>query len=259
MTEFEKKPRRIGSILLGFFLLNISFAQADELRIAVASNFLLPLKELTREFRNSTGEKVVLISGSTGKLYAQIKHGAPFDILLAADSVRPKLLEKEGLGIAGTRFTYALGRLVLWSANSKFPFRNDLQVLGQKNFRYLAIANPKTAPYGKAAEQVLRKKGLWKKVQNRLVRGENISQTFQFVMTGNADMGFIAFSQFGRDQKQRTGYSWTIPEEWHGPIRQQALLLKRAKTNKSALDFLNFLQSKRIKKLIESYGYSLEN
>ena len=258
MNKIRKNSGVIGNILFGFFLMSLSCAQASELRIAVASNFILPFKELSKEFQDSTGKKILLISGSTGKLFAQIIHGAPFDIFLAADSFRPKRLEKEGLGVPGTRFTYALGRLVLWSLNSKFHFKNDLKVLSQKNFRYLAIANPKTAPYGKAAEQVLRKKGLWKKIQNRLVRGENISQTFQFVMTGNADMGFIAFSQFGRKQRKLRGFYSTIPEEWHNPIRQQAILLKRAKANKLALDFIKFLQKKRTRKVIESYGYSHE-
>ncbi len=258
MNIIGENSGMIGKILFGLFLMNISCVQASELRIAVASNFILPFKELSKEFQDSTGKKIILISGSTGKLFAQIKHGAPLDIFLAADSFSPSRLEKEGFGVPGTRFTYALGRLVLWSLNSKFIFKNNLQVLSQKNFRYLAIANPKTAPYGKAAEQVLRKKGLWKKIQNRLVRGENISQTFQFVVTGNADMGFIAFSQFAKEQSNFRGYSFTIPENWHNPIRQQAILLKRAKANKLALDFINFLQNNRTKKLIESYGYSHE-
>ena len=177
MGRFKRKSGLVGGVLLAFFLLHISDALAKELRIAVASNFLLPLKELSRKFKESTGHKVVVISGSTGKLYAQIKQGAPFDILLAADSLRPELLEKAGIGVPGSRFTYAVGRLALWSADSTLPLKNDLQVLNHKNFRYLAIANPKTAPYGKAAEQVLRKKGFWEQIQNRLVRGENISQT----------------------------------------------------------------------------------
>ena len=258
MYKIGKNSGMIGNILLCFLIMNISYAQASELRIAVASNFILPIKELSKEFQNSNGKKILLIPGSTGKLFAQIIHGAPFDIFLAADSFRPKILEKKGLGVPGTRFTYALGRLVLWSLNSKIHNKNDLQVLSQKNFRYLAIANPKTAPYGKAAEQVLRKKGLLKKIKNRLVRGENISQTFQFVMTGNADMGFIAFSQFGRKKRNLKGYFLTIPEDWHDPIRQQVILLKRAEANKSAFDFLKFLQNKRTKILIESYGYSIE-
>ena len=256
MNRFKNKPGLVGSVLLAFFLLHVSDALAKELRIAVASNFLLPLKALSKNFKESTGHKVVVISGSTGKLYAQIKQGAPFDILLAADSIRPELLEKEGIGVPGSRFTYAVGRLVLWSKDSKLPLKNDLQVLNHKNFRYLAIANPKTAPYGKAAEQVLRKKGFWEKIQNRLVRGENISQTFQFVMTGNADIGLIALSQLRKNQG--LGFSWIVPQEWHDPIQQQCILLKRAKTNKAARQFLNFIKSNRIKKQIESYGYSLK-
>ena len=256
MNRFKTKLGLIGGVLLVFFLLHVSDALAKELRIAVASNFLLPLKELSRKFKESTGHKVVVISGSTGKLYAQIKQGAPFDILLAADSLRPELLEKEGIGVPGSRFTYAVGRLALWSADSTLPLNNDLQVLNNKNFRYLAIANPKTAPYGKAAEQVLRKKGFWEQIQNRLVRGENISQTFQFVMTGNADIGFIALSQLRKNQG--LGFSWIVPQEWHDPIQQQCILLKRAKTNKAAQQFLNFVKSNRIQKQIESYGYSLK-
>ena len=256
MNRFKTKSGLIGGVLVAFFLLHVSDALAKELRIAVASNFLLPLKALSKNFKESTGYKVVVISGSTGKLYAQIKQGAPFDILLAADSLRPELLEKEGIGVPGSRFTYAVGRLVLWSKDSKLPLKNDLQVLNHKNFRYLAIANPKTAPYGKAAEQVLRKKGFWEQIQNRLVRGENISQTFQFVMTGNADIGFIALSQLRKNQG--LGFSWIVPQEWHDPIQQQGILLKRAKTNKAARQFLNFIKSNRIQKQIESYGYSLK-
>ena len=256
MNRLKTKSGLIGGVLLAFFLLHVSDALAKELRIAVASNFLLPLKALSKNFKESTGHKVVVISGSTGKLYAQIKQGAPFDILLAADSIRPELLEKEGIGVPGSRFTYAVGRLVLWSKDSKLPLKNDLQVLNHKNFRYLAIANPKTAPYGKAAEQVLRKKGFWEQIQNRLVRGENISQTFQFVMTGNADIGFIALSQLRKNQG--LGFSWIVPQEWHDPIQQQCILLKRAKTNKAAQQFLNFIKSNRIQKQIESYGYSLK-
>ena len=256
MNRFKKNSKLVGGVLFAFFLLHVSEALAKELRIAVASNFLLPLKALSKNFKESTGHNVVVISGSTGKLYAQIKQGAPFDILLAADSTRPELLEKEEIGVPGSRFTYAVGRLVLWSRNSKFPLTNDLQILNHKNFRYLAIANPRTAPYGKAAEQVLRKKGFWEQIQNRLVRGENISQTFQFVMTGNADIGFIALSQLRKNQG--LGFSWIVPQEWHDPIQQQGILLKRAKTNKAARQFLNFIKSNRIQKQIESYGYSFK-
>ena len=259
MIFFQKKSGIVSRLLLAFLLFNIPAAWADELRVAVASNFLLPIKELSSEFEKNSANKIVVISASTGKLYAQIKQGAPFDILLAADSLRPELLEKEGIGISGSRFTYAVGRLALWSTYTKFFLRNDLKIFNQKKFRYIAIANPKTAPYGKAAKQVLRKKGFWDQLQAKLVRGENISQTFQFLVTGNADIGFIALSQLRKNQKELKGYSWTIPSEWHDPIRQQAILLKRAKRNKTALEFLNFIKSNRVQKIIESYGYSIEH
>jgi molybdate transport system substrate-binding protein len=259
MTLFKKNPGIVAGLFLTIFLFQIPGALAEELRVAVASNFLLPLKQLSKEFEKNTANKVVVISASTGKLYAQIKQGAPLDVLLAADSLRPELLETDGIGVPGSRFTYAVGRLALWSADTTLFLKNDLQVLNQKNFRYLAIANPKTAPYGKAAEQVLRKRGFWDQLQTRLVRGENISQTFQFLVTGNADIGFIALSQLKRNQGQLKGYSWTVPAEWHDPIRQQALLLKRAKTNNAAKEFLNFIKSKRVQKIIESYGYSLNH
>jgi molybdate transport system substrate-binding protein len=259
MIVFKKKTWVVSELFLAFLLCNIPGAWADELRVAVASNFLLPIKELSREFEKKSANKIIIISASTGKLYAQIKQGAPFDILLAADSLRPELLEKEGTGISGSRFTYAVGGLVLWSSDTKLFLRNYLKVLNQKKFRYLAIANPKTAPYGKAAEQVLRKKGFWAQLQAKIVRGENISQTFQFLVTGNADIGFIALSQLRKSQKKLKGYSWTIPSEWHDPIRQQAILLKHAEKNKTALEFLNFIKSSQAQKIIESYGYSIEH
>ena len=200
-----------------------------------------------------------MISGSTGKLYAQIHQGAPFEVFLAADSNRPELLEKEGIGVPGSRFTYAVGRLVMWSADPKFITTFGLQVLDQNNFRYLAIANPKTAPYGKATEQVLRKKGYWEKIQSRLVRGENISQTLQFVVTGNAQIGFISLSQLSSRRGLLEGTSWLVPLGLHEPIQQQAILLKRASSNQVARDFLKFLKSKKGQKIIKNYGYYVEH
>lgn len=259
MGGLNRKLKAAAGASMVAFLFCASDAPGAELRVAAASNFLLPLKELSHEFERSTGNEAVVVSGSTGKLYAQIRQGAPFDILLAADSVRPELLEKEGEGVPGSRFTYAVGRLALWSADPEIFSKMSLQVLERKNFRHLAIANPKTAPYGKAAEQVLRRKGLWEKIQPRLVRGENISQTFQFVASGNAEIGFVALSQLKKIKSGISGYFWKVPSEWHDPIRQQVILLKRAKTNQAAVEFFRFLKSERAQKLIENYGYSLEH
>jgi len=241
-----------------FFFIQAPIALADQLRVAVASNFIFPLKELSREFENTTGNEVLLISGSTGKLYAQIHQGAPFEVFLAADSNRPELLEKHGIGVPGSRFTYAVGRLVMWSADPKFVTNFGLHVLDQNNFRYLAIANPKTAPYGKATEQVLRKTGYWEKIQSRLVRGENISQTLQFVVTGNAQIGFISLSQLNSSNGLLGGTSWLVPLNLHEPIQQQAILLKRANSNHVARAFLKFLKSKKGQKIIKTYGYYVE-
>jgi len=245
-------------LLLGCFVFQVQISLAQELRVAVASNFIFPIKELSREFENTTGNKVVVISGSTGKLYAQIHQGAPFDVFLAADSTRPELLEKEGIGVPESRFTYAVGRLVLWSAKSELSSNLGLQVLDQNVFRYLAIANPKTAPYGKAAEQVLRKTGYWEKIKSRLVRGENISQTLQFLITENAQIGFISLSQIKSKRGPRGGTSWLVPLVLHEPIKQQVILLQHANSNHIAQEFLKFLKSKKSRKIIKNYGYDVE-
>ena len=245
-------------LALACFVFQGQISSAHDLRVAVASNFIFPIKELSREFENITGNKVVVISGSTGKLYAQIHQGAPFEVFLAADATRPELLEKEGIGVPGSRFTYAVGRLVLWSIKPELSSKLNLQVLDQKFFRYLAIANPKTAPYGKAAEQVLRKTGYWEKIQSRLVRGENISQTLQFLMTGNAQIGFISLSQLNSKRGPRGGNSWLVPPNLHEPIEQQVILLKHANSNNVAQEFLKFLKSKKSQRIIKFYGYDVD-
>ncbi|MBI3897269.1 MAG: molybdate ABC transporter substrate-binding protein [Gammaproteobacteria bacterium] len=166
-------------------------AKSDEVNAAVAANFTAAMNRLVPEFERATGHKVVASFGATGKLYAQIKNGAPFDVLLAADDEHPKKLAQENLAVAATRFTYATGRLVLWSAKPAIVDDRGT-VLHNGEFAHLAIANPKTAPYGSAAEQVMRKLGVWTRIEPRLVQGENIAQTFQFISTGNASLGFVA-------------------------------------------------------------------
>ncbi len=227
--------------------------ESEKVHVAVASNFLNPLKEIAQHFKQDTGNTLILISGSTGKLYAQARHGAPFDILLAADENRPALLEREGVGVKGTRFTYAVGALVLWSLDPDKV--QGEESLTQMDKGKLAIANPKTAPYGRAAKQTLERLGLWQKLRPFLVRGENIAQTLQFVATGNAALGFIAKSQVEDPRFKLKGSRWEIPADHHEPVLQQAILLKPGLSNSSAKQFLKFLKGQVSKKIIQSYGY----
>jgi molybdate transport system substrate-binding protein len=242
------------SILLalsaGFFTPTLIIA--DEIRVAVASNFSSTLQALAHKFEAATTHKIRLISGSTGKHYAQIKHGAPFDVFFAADRKRPQRLEREGIGLAGSRFTYALGNLVLWSPKSNF-IDAKANVLRQGKFQHLAIANPKLAPYGRAAKEVLKNLGLWKTLSLKLVRGENIGQAFQFVSSHNAELGFLAFSQVKKLQSRIEGSIWKIPPRLYNPIQQQAILLKDSPATQA---FLRFLKTKEALGIIKAHGYN---
>ncbi len=219
------------------------------IRVAVASNFIAAARSLVRTFRAETGQEVTLITGSTGRLYAQIRHGAPFDAFLAADTARPERLEREGQAISGSRFTYATGRLVLWSPAPGRIDRNGA-VLKNTSLRRLAMANPKLAPYGRAARQVLRKLGLWTRLQKRIVRGENVGQTYQLIRSGNAEMGFIALSQLRGEGAAAGGSAWMVPPALYDPIAQQAVLL-----DGGAGGFLAFLRTERARQIIRSFGY----
>ncbi|MBC8210238.1 MAG: molybdate ABC transporter substrate-binding protein [Gammaproteobacteria bacterium] len=238
-------------ILLVLLSVFNSVSAADELRIAVASNFVQVLKKISQEFEKSSDHRVKISSGSTGKHYAQIKNGAPFDLFFAADSERPVLLEQEGRIIADSRFTYARGKLVLWSP---LPQQVDSAgtVLEQGDFNYLALANPRLAPYGRAAKQLLDEKGLWKKLSGRMVQGENIGQTFQFVKTGNADLGLVALSQVIDASGEIEGSFWHVPQDRYAPIDQQAVLLK---DKPAARAFIAFVKSDQMRSLIQRSGY----
>ena len=226
---------------------------SEEVHVAVASNFLNPLKEIAKRYKQETGNTLILISASTGKLYAQARHGAPFDILLAADAKRPALLEQEGVGVMGTRFTYAVGALVLWSSDAEKV--RGVESLKQMDKGKLAIANPKIAPYGKAAQQTLEQLGIWQKLRPFLVRGENISQTLQFVATGNAGLGFVAKSQVKAPRFKFKGSRWEVPSSLYDPVSQQAILLKPGHANSAAKQFLQYLRGPAAKKIMLSYGY----
>jgi molybdate transport system substrate-binding protein len=226
-------------------------ATAGEIRIAVASNFAGAIKAAADHFEADTGHKVTLAFGSTGKHYAQIWNGAPFDAFFAADARRPELLENEGLALAGSRFTYALGKLVLWSPATAYVDPQG-RILEHGDFRHLAVANPELAPYGVAAREVLIRRGLWDKFEKRLVRGENIAQAFQFVASGNAELGFVACSQVQRPGHQLEGSFWDVPARLYTPIEQQAVLLKDTGAGRA---FMSFMRSEKAIRIIRDHGY----
>jgi molybdate transport system substrate-binding protein len=231
-------------------------AHAGEVQVAVAANFAGPMEKLAAQFQKDTGHKAVVASGATGKFYAQIRNGAPFEILLSADDETPARLEAEGQVVPKSRFTYAVGRLVLWSAKANYVDAAGA-VLKTGDFTHLAIANPKTAPYGAAAVAVIDKLGLTARLQPRLVQGENIAQAFQFASTGNAELGFVAQAQVWRDGKFTAGSGWIVPATMHAPIRQDAALLTRGAKNPAAQALLDYLRSDKAKALIRAYGYEV--
>jgi molybdate transport system substrate-binding protein len=235
-------------------LLFPSVSRADEIRVAVAANFAAPMKLIAKSFKIATGHDAVLSFGSTGKFYAQIKNGAPFGIFLAADVDTPLQLEKENLTVIGSRFTYAIGKLVLWSAQ---PGRVDSQakVLRTANFQHIAIASPKLAPYGAAAIETLTKLDLVTSLQPKLVIGESIGQTFNFISTGNAELGFVAMSQAYEGGNLKSGSAWIVPENYHHPIRQDAVLLASAHDNAAAFALIDYLKSEPAKSIMKSFGY----
>ena len=226
-------------------------------QVAVAANFTAPAKALAEIFAKTTGHEARLSFGATGAFYTQIKNGAPFDVLLAADDERPALLEKEGDTVPGSRFTYAVGQLALWSAK---PGLVDAQgaVLKGGHFNKIAIANPKLAPYGAAAVETMDKLGLAAALQPRLVTGESIGQTYNFIATGNADLGFVALGQVLDGGKLKSGSMWVVPAKYHAPIVQDAVILKRAANNPAAKAWMALLRASNAQDLIRSHGYAVK-
>lgn len=233
-------------------------AVAAEALVAVATNFSDVLKTLDPKFETASGHRLRFSSGSTGKLYAQIVNGAPFDIMLAADTRRPELLEASVHGVAGSRFTYAVGRLALWSEDSARIGADGASALKGANFKHLAMANPKLAPYGMAARQTLESLGLWEALQGRIVLGENIGQAFSLVATGNAELGFVALSALKSPGSAKGGSRWDVPLDLYKPIRQDAVLLAHGRENPAAQAFLAFLQSADARKIIATFGYGAD-
>lgn len=231
-------------------------AQAGEVQVAVAANFTAPMQKIADAFAQDTGNKAVLAFGATGKFYAQINNGAPFEILLSADDDTPIRLEKEKQTVLGSRFTYATGKLVLWSAKEGYVDSQG-KILQNNNFTHLSIANPKAAPYGAAAVETLTKLNIYERLQPKLVQGENISQAYQFVSSGSAELGFVALSQVSRDGKFTSGSGWIVPESMHSPIRQDAVILAKGAGNSVAKALVDYLKSEKAKAIIRSYGYEL--
>ena len=249
--------KRIAQLIFGLIGLSAYPALADSLLVAVASNFTATAQEIAAEFHIDSGHDVRISGASTGKLFVQIQNGAPFDVLLAADSARPERLESFGFGVRNSRFTYAIGQLVLWSRNPAIKQSACREHLRQLGSAHLAIANPDTAPYGAAARQTLMQLGLWDRVQPRLVIGENIAQSLQFVASGNASLGFVAKSQIGNARLPEASCLWEVPPDFHAPIEQQAILLQRAANNPVAHAFLEFLRSESGRAIIARNGYLL--
>ena len=243
-------------LLVAGFLAGMLPAWGGEVSVAVAANFTGPVQVLAPLFERETGHKLRAAFGATGKFYAQISNGAPFEVLLAADDETPARLLKEGQGVAGSADTYAGGRLVLWSPDGKLVDERG-EVLKKGGFRHLALANPKTAPYGLAAQQTMARLGVLETLRPRFVQGENIAQTHQFVSTGNAELGFVAYSQVIRNGRIGGGSGWLVPAEFHDPIRQDAVLLNKGRDNPAARAWLAFLKGEQARTVIRSFGYEL--
>jgi len=248
--DYKKFSRRVLCLALSMPVSTV----AAELTVAVASNFTAPANHLAEEFEAQSEHQVRLVFGSSGRFFAQISNGAPFDLFFSADQEKPQELIENGLAIDDSLFTYALGGLVLWSRDEQL-IQSSPAVLSSNQFRRLSIANARHAPYGIAAEEVLSNLNLLANLQSKLVRGENIAQTFQFVFTGNAELGFVAKSQVYQDDILISGSAWQVTEDLYSPIRQDAVLLQRASTNDAALAFLAFVRSSRGRSIIGSYGY----
>lgn len=237
-------------------LMAAGMASADEVHVAVAANFGAPMKEIAAAFERESGHKVLTTVGATGKFYAQIINGAPFQVLLAADDETPARLEQESRAVPATRFTYAIGKLVLWSPQAGLIDARG-EVLSRGTFAHLAIANPKLAPYGAAAMQTLDKLGLAERLAPSLVQGDSIAQAYQFVVSGAAPLGFVALSQVTSGGKLQSGSAWIVPAGMYAPLRQDAVLLAAGKDKPAALAFLRYLRSEPARLVIRSYGYEL--
>lgn len=246
-------PRRAPSTLL-LAVCIAGAAHGADVQVAVAANFATPMQKIAAAFERDSGHRAIVSIGSTGKFYTQIRQGAPFEVLLAADDETPRQLENEGLAIKDSRFTYAKGTLVLWSLKTGAVDAQG-EVLRTGTFERLAIADPKLAPYGRAAQETLERMNLWNSLKPRLVQGESAGQAYQYVASGNATLGFVALSQVMQDGRIHSGSAWIVPDHLHQPILQDAALLSKGRGNPAAQALLTYLRSDKIVRLIQAYGY----
>lgn len=246
--------RRFLALCASFAMAGSAFA--DQVQVAVAANFTAPMQAIARAFEQDTGHSVQASYGATGQLYAQISNGAPFEVFLSADDSTPAKLEQEGRSIKGSRFTYAIGALALWSPKPGFVDEQGA-VLEKGEFKHLSIANPKAAPYGLAATQTLDRLGLSDSLKDKIVEGQNITQALQFVSTGNAELGFVALSQVYKDGNITSGSAWLVPEAMYQPIRQDGLILKQGEANPVAKALVDYMKGPKAAEIIKAYGYRL--
>ena len=241
-------------VLTLLFVAYATSLRAEQALVAVAANFSAPMQQIALAFQKDTGHQLRLSFGATGGFYAQIKNGGPFDVFLSADQLTPQKIEAEGLGVPQTRFTYATGQLVLWSKQDGLVDDKG-QVLRSKNIQRIALANPKLAPYGAAALEAMTQLGLLDELKPKLVQGDNIAQTYQFVSTQNAQLGFVALSQVFADGKITSGSGWVLPSSLYKPILQDAILLKNGKDNSAAKALMLYIKGDKAKEMMKRFGY----
>lgn len=247
------KSRQLLVMISAYLLMTV--ANASDVMVAVASNFSAPMQKIAESFQKETGHRAVLAFGSSGSFYAQIKNGAPFEVFLSADHETVDRLVAEGFGLGQSQFTYAIGKLVLWSAKEGYVDESGL-ILKKNTFKKIAIANPKLAPYGLAALQTLTKLNLMGSIGGKLITGENVTQTYQFVSTQNVELGFVALSQVYKDGRISNGSGWIVPSELHEPIRQDAVILKTGKSSEAARALISYLKTDQSKAIMKNFGYS---
>lgn len=249
----------VGAVLslIGLLWLVPVSVTAGEVKVAVTSSFLDTMTAITEEYQKATGHRVLLNEGSTGELYAQILNGAPFDVYLSSDELDAKDLEEDGFAVQGSRFIYTIGRLALWSPKPGRVADDGVQTLRKRDYQHLVISNPKTNGYGKAAVQTLKALGVWTEVQERILEAENSRQAFQLVQAGKAELGLVPLGEVLDPDVKEKGSRWDIPDQLHAPIRHEAVLLERGKTNVVAHELLKFLRGPRARQIMNQFGYGL--